>query len=157
MQDSSRVTLSVFAIAAFLFGLASIALAMPFFWKQYMVVRHWPAATATVRTSEVVPIVQGGEKLWATRFSLSFDANGKLVITTVNGYRQAFQKDRVEDAARRFPVGSQTVVRYDPKNPSEVRLDTDKPRQYYQLPLALTITGVIFIAIAMGLFYITKL
>ena len=157
MRDNSRVTVSVFAIASFLFGVASVALAVPFFWKQYQVVRNWPAATAVVRKSEVVQITQGGEKLWATRFEMTFEADGKIVLATVNGYRQAFEKDRAERAAERFPEGAQRVVRYDPHNPSEIRLDTDEPRRYYQLPIALTITGAVFIAIAMGLFYLTKI
>ncbi len=157
MQNNSRVTISVFAIASFLFGLASIALATPFFWKQYSVVRNWPAATAIVRSSEVVQITQAGQKLWATRFEFSFDANGHIVMATVNGYRQGVERSSVEEAAQRFPRGSSRVVRFNPQNPSDVRLDTDQPKRYYQLPLALTITGAVFIAISMALFYVTKL
>ena len=158
MQSNARVTVSVFAIACFLFGVASIALAVPFFWKQSAVVRNWPSANATVNKSEVVQITQGGQKLWATRFELSFDtSDGKIVNTTVNGYRQTALHESVEQDALRFRVGSTCLVRYDPHNPFEVRLDTDHPRRYYQLPIALGITGTIFIAIAMGLFYVAKM
>ena len=157
MEKNSRATISVFAIAAFLFGVASIALAIPFFMKQSAVVRKWPAAIASVRRSEIVQITQGGEKIWATRFEISFQADGKDVQTTVNGYRQSALRENLEEAASRYPAGSTHIIRYDPHNPSEVRLDTDQPRRYYQLPIALGITGVIFIAIALGLFYLTKL
>ena len=157
MERNTRVTISVFAIACFLFGVASIALAIPFYWKQSSVIRNWPAAQATVRKSEVVQITQGGQKLWATRFELTFEADGKIVIATVNGYRQAAMRDRVEAAAQLYPAGSTRLVRYDPQNPSDVRLDTDHPRRYYQLPIALCITGAIFVVIALALFSITKL
>ena len=157
MQSNTRVTISVFAIASFLFGVASMAFAVPFYWKQSAVVRNWPAAQAIVRKSEVVQITQGGQKLWATRFELSFEADGKIVLTTVNGYRQAALRDRVEAAAKRFPEGSTRLVRYDPQNAAEVRLDTDQPRRYYQLPLALAVTGAIFVVIAFVLFYVTRL
>lgn len=157
MERNSKITISVFAIAAFLFGIASIALAIPFYWKQSSVIRNWPTATAQVRDSQVVQITQGGQKLWATRFEFTFEADGKIVLATVNGYRQAALKERVEAAAQLYPAGSSHLIRYNPQNPSDVRLDTDKPRRYYQLPIALTITGGIFIVIAMGLFYITKL
>ena len=157
MQKNSRATISVFAIASFLFGIASIALALPFFFKQSAVVRNWPSAMANVKGSEVVQITQGGQKLWATRFELSFEADGKFVVATVNGYRQAALRERVEEAAQRFPAGSTRLVRYNPQNPSDIRLDTDQPRRYYQLPIALGITGAIFVVIAMALFYVTKL
>ena len=157
MEKNSKITISVFAVAAFLFGIASIALAIPFFWKQSSVVRNWPSATAEVRDSQIVQITQGGQKLWATRFELTFEADGKIVLATVNGYRQAALRDRVEPAAERYSTGSSHLIRYNPQNPSDVRLDTDQPRRYYQLPIALTITGIIFIVIAMTLFYVTKL
>jgi hypothetical protein len=66
-------------------------------------------------------------------------------------------RDRVEEAAQRYPAGSSRVVRYNPQNPSDIRLDTDQPRRYYQLPIALGITGAIFIVIALALFYFAKL
>lgn len=157
MQSSSRVTISVFAIAAFLFGVASIALGVPFFWKQNAVVRNWPQAVAQVQRSEVVQIVQGGQQLWATRFELSFEADGKPVQATVKGYRQSFTREHAEEAARRFAAGQPVIVRYDPADPTEIRLDTDQPMRYYQLPIALALTGAIFIGIAMALFYVTKL
>lgn len=147
----------MFAVASILFGVASIAFAIPFYWKQSSVIRNWPAAQANVKRSEVVQITQGGQKLWATRFELSFEAEGKIVLSTVNGYRQAAMRDSVEAAAQRFPAGSTRLVRYDPQNPSEVRLDTDHPRRYYQLPIALVVTGAIFVAMALLLFYVTRL
>jgi hypothetical protein len=137
--------------------MASIALALPFFFKQSSVIRNWPSTMASVKKSEVVQITQGGQRLWATRFEMTFEADGKIVVTTVNGYRQAALRDRVEEAAQRYPAGSSRLVRYNPQNPSDIRLDTDQPRRYYQLPIALGITGAIFIAIAMALFYVTKL
>jgi hypothetical protein len=157
VQRNSKATISVFAIASFLFGVASIALAIPFFWKQSAVIRNWPSAMASVKSSEVVQITQGGQKLWATRFDLTFEADAKIVLATVNGYRQAAMRDRVEEAAQRYPAGSSRVVRYNPQNPSDIRLDTDQPRRYYQLPIALGITGAIFIVIALALFYFAKL
>lgn len=125
--------------------------------KQSAVVRNWPTAMANVRRSEIVQITQGGQKLWATRFEMSFEADGKIVQTTVNGYRQSAVRENLEEAASHYPAGSTRLIRYDPHNPSEVRLDTDQPRRYYQLPIALGITGLIFIAISLGLFYLTKL
>ena len=157
MERNSKITISVFAIAALLFGVASIALAIPFYLKQSSVIRNWPTATAQVRDSQVVQITQGGQKHWATRFELTFEADGKIVLATVNGYRQAALKERVEAAAQRYPAGASRLVRYNPQDPSDVRLDTDQPRRYYQLPIALAITGAIFIVIAMALFYVTKL
>jgi hypothetical protein len=156
VRANSRVTVSAFAIAAFLFGVASIALGLPFFFKQSAVVRNWPGTTALVRNSEVVQITQGDQKLWATRFELAFEVDGQPVTSTVTGYRQAFTRERAEEAAALFPKGSEAFVRYDPNKPSEVRLDTDKPTRYYQLPIALGTTGVVFIAIALALFYLAK-
>ena len=156
MQQSSRATISVAAVACLLFGLASIALAIPFVLKQYSVVRDWPSTMASVRASEVLETTVSGTKMWVTRFELSYEVGDKIQLTTVNAYRRGNDYEIVKDAAARFPAGSQALIRYNPGNPAEVRLDTDHPRRYYQLPIALGVTGAVFAAFAFVLFFVAR-
>lgn len=151
MQNSTRATISIVAIACLLYGIASIALAVPFFVKQHDVVREWPSAVATVCDSSVVEVTAGGQKLWATRFELSFVTGDRIQQVIVNAYRQGSNYQEVRAAASRFSKGSDVTIRYNPVNPNDVRLDTNDPRRYYQLPLALGITGAVFIVIALAL------
>ncbi len=156
LEETRRATLSVVAVACFLFALSSIALAFPFFWTQNKVVRTWPETTAVVRNSEVVEVTIGGEKLWSTRFDLSYDLGDHIVQTTVNGYRQGVKYSDVFQAALRFPTGASVIIRYNPSNPSQVRLDTDNPRRYYQIPIALATTGAVFFAISLVIFFVAR-
>lgn len=152
MRNSSRATVGIIAAACLLFGLASIGLAIPFFVSQRKVVSTWPAAKARIKKSDVVEMTQSGQKLWATRFELSFDVGNRIYPVVVNSYTQSTRRDEVERTATRFPQGTSVLVRYNPQNPSDIRLDTDQPRRFYRIPLSLAITGAIFLVTALSLF-----
>ncbi len=140
------------AIACFLFALGSFGLALPFFIAQHRVIASWPPTRAHIRSSDVVEMTQSGQKLWATRFELSFTVGDHIYPVVVNSYMQGSRRDDVERAAARFPQGSDVLIRYNPQNPSDVRLDTDQPRRFYRIPLSLAITGTIFLVTSAFLF-----
>jgi len=153
----SRTALNIVATACLLFALASIALAVPFFWKQYSVLREWPEAKATVRNSEVVELTMSGVKMYATRFQFAVPSPGNGVrIVEVNSYRQAADYSPVRSAADRFPVGKVVVVRVNPANPYDLRLDTDEPRRFFILPLSLAITAAILLVTALAIFFFAR-
>jgi hypothetical protein len=156
MVDDNRSMWSAGAIACLLFGLASFALAVPFFLTQYKVVSQWPEVQAHVHKSEVVEVTREGVKLYATRFELSFVTGDQLHVVTVNAYRQGSDASIVKAEADRFPYGSTVVVRYNPKNPSDIRLDTDHPRRFFQIPIALGITGLIFVISSIIVFFLLR-
>ncbi len=145
MKDDGKTVWNAGAIACLLFGLAAIGLGVPFFLKEYKIVRDWPAAQAHIHGSEVVEMTAAGERLYATRFELSFTTGDRLNVVTVNAYEQGTDRKTVEAAASRYPAGSYALVRYNPANPSEIRLDTDQPRRFFRIPIALGITGLIFL------------
>jgi hypothetical protein len=157
MSDGSKPVWSAVAIACLLFGLAAIGLGVPFFLKQSRIIREWPKAEAHIHSSEVVEMTMAGTRLFATRFELSFITGDRLNVVTVNAYRQGTDREMVAAAAQRFPAGSYTVVRYNPVNPSDIRLDTDHPRRYFQIPIALGITGLIFVITAAIIFVFMRL
>lgn len=153
----SRTALNVVATACLLFALASIALAIPFFWKQYTIVREWPEAKAIVRRSEVVELTMSGVKMYATRFEFTVPSPGSGVrVVEVNSYRQAADYAPVRNAAQRFPVGTQVVVRVNPVNPYDLRLDTDQPRRFFVLPLSLAITAIILLVSSLAIFFFAR-
>lgn len=145
MNENSKSMWSAVAIACLLFGVASIALGIPFFLKQHEILATWPKAKAYVHKSEVVEVTTGGDRLYATRFEMSFITGDQIQLVTVNAYRRGADRKVVQAAADRFPAGSWALVRYNPQNPSDVRLDTDHLRRFFQIPIALGITGLIFI------------
>lgn len=139
------------AVACLLFGFASIALGIPFFWKQYQVVRDWPPVRAKVVRSEIVETAAGNQKVWSTRVALEYSEGNSIHVVTLNAYRQATNRETVQEAANHFPVGKSVLVRYNPLHSTEIRLDTDNVLRYYQLPIILGATGAAFIFVALGL------
>jgi len=153
----SRTALNLVAVACLLFALASVGLAIPFFWKQYSVLREWPEAKATVRRSEVVELTMSGAKMYATRFEFAVPSPGSGVrIVEVNSYRQAADYRPVQDAAERFPVGKVVAVRVNPANPYDLRLDSDQPRRFFVLPLSLGITALILLVTSLAVFFFAR-
>ncbi|HEX8926527.1 MAG TPA: DUF3592 domain-containing protein [Terriglobales bacterium] len=149
--------MNVVATACLLFAIASIGLAIPFFWKQYTVLREWPEAKATVRRSDVVELTMSGVKMYATRFEFALPSPGSGIrIVEVNSYRQAADYGPVKSAAARFPVGKQVVVRVNPANAYDIRLDTDQPRRFFVLPLSLAITAIILFVTSVAIFFFAR-
>jgi hypothetical protein len=157
MVDSSKSMWSAVGAACLLFGIASIALGIPFFLTEYRVVRDWPKTQGHVHKSEVVEMTSEGARVYATRFEISFVTGRQLQLVTVNAYRQGADPASVKSAAARFPEGSFVTIRYNPTNPADIRLDTDHPRRFFQIPIALGITGVIFIISSAIVFVLLRL
>jgi len=157
MDENAKSVWSLAAIACLLFGLAAVGLGVPFFLKQHAIVRDWPAVQAHIHSSEVVEMTAAGGQLYATRFELSFTTGDHLNLVTVNAYEQGTDRRMVEAAARRYPAGSYALIRYNPNNPSDIRLDTDQPRRFYRIPFALGITGLIFLVTAAIIFVFIRL
>jgi hypothetical protein len=157
MDDSAKSVWSLVAIACLLFGLAAVGLGVPFFLKQHAIIRDWPAAQAHIHSSEVVEMTAAGGRLFATRFELSFTTGDRLNVVTFNAYEQGADRRMVEAAANRYPAGSYALIRYNPGNPYDISLDTDQPRRFFRIPIALGITGMIFLVTAAIIFVFTRL
>jgi len=147
-------TLRVIAAANFIFAALFMIFSLPFFWRQWQVLRNWPETDAQVLRSEVVAQPSGHETLYRAKLQVLYTVGGQPVTSDLT----SFESSNYEATIRRteeFPVGSHHVVRYDPANPAQARIGAGWNRTYFALPLIVlamavcfAFVGAVFLAIA---------
>ncbi|MFI5091029.1 MAG: DUF3592 domain-containing protein [Terriglobales bacterium] len=123
MKSALRITLRVIAVACLVFFLIGLLFAVPPFLQQMKVLRTWPSADARVVHSEVVPLhTDSGQILYDTRLVLAYQVDGRPYVSSVGSPHQSTSYERKKKQAERFPPGSRTEVRYNPDDPTDVRI-----------------------------------
>lgn len=77
----------------------------------------WPRVTATIRTSEVVPLTNSGH---AWRVSYSYTVNGQNYASTrkdVDIEEETISYSSASQSAKQYPVGKPVTVYYHPRDP----------------------------------------
>ena len=153
-MNEKRGTLRVIAAANFIFAALFLIFSLPFFWRQWEVLRHWPKTDAQVLRSEVVAQPTGHENLYRARLQVHYTVGGQPITSDLT----SFESNNYEATLRRteqFPVGSHHAVRYDPAHPAQARLGAGWNRTFFALPLMVaamavffTFLGAVFLAIA---------
>jgi hypothetical protein len=138
----------IIAIACIVFGMAWLAIAAPFFLRQLDVQRHWRQANATLRSSSVVDDSAPGRKLYKTRFEFDVESSSGWRAAVVDGYRISSDRKKVEAEAARWIPGAQLVVRGNPQDSSEIRLDVDKPFRHFFIPIVFGSIATVFFALS---------
>ena len=147
-------TLRVIAAANFIFAALFLIFSLPFFWRQWQVLRNWPETDGQVLRSEVVAQPSGHETLYRAKLQVLYTVGGQPITSDLT----SFESSNYEATIRRteqFPVGSHHIVRYDPANPAQARVGTGWNRNYFALPLIVAamavffaFVGTVFLAIA---------
>ena len=136
-------TLRVIAAANFIFATLFLIFSLPFFWRQWQVLRNWPETDAQVLRSEVVGQPSGHETVYRAKLQVLYTVSGQPVTSDLT----SFESSNYEATIRRteeFPVGSHHVVRYDPANPAQARIGAGWNRYYFALPLIVLAMAVLF-------------
>jgi len=147
-------TLRVIAAANFIFATLFLIFSLPFFWRQWQVLRNWPETDAQVLRSEVAAQPSGHETLYRAKLQVLYTVCGQPITSDLT----SFESSNYEATIRRteqFPVGSHHIVRYDPANPAQARVGAGWNRNYFALPLIVAamavffaFVGAVFLAIA---------
>ena len=154
MSSEKRGTLRLIAAANFIFATLFLIFSLPFFWRQWHVLRNWPETDAQVLRSEVVAQPSGHETLYRAKLQVLYTVCGQPITSDLT----SFESSNYEATIRRteqFPVGSHHIVRYDPANPAQARVGAGWNRNYFALPLIVAamavffaFVGTVFLAIA---------
>jgi len=144
----------VIAAANFIFATLFLIFSLPFFWRQWQVLRNWPQTDAQVLRSEVAAQPSGHETLYRAKLQVLYTVGGQPITSDLT----SFESSNYEATIRRteqFPVGSHHMVRYDPANPTQARIGAEWNRNYFALPLMVAamavffaFVGTVFLAIA---------
>jgi hypothetical protein len=155
-KHESHGSIKIIAIACLIFGMAWLAIGLPFFLRQLDVQRHWPRASATLRSASVIENATPNGALYKTHFEFNVDSPTGPHSAVVDGYRISSDRSKVEAEAANCIVGSQYAVRINPQDPSEIRLDVDRPLRHYFIPLIFGSIAVVFFAISGALLFFSR-
>ena len=150
MKDNARTILSAFGVACLLFAIAAILMSLPFAARQYAVLKHWPETKAQVLSSNVVQ--RGGDN-YSVQLELMLQVAGHPQVVTTEMPQPGSDAEKAQKAADRFRQGSWIIIRYNPADISEIRLDPDHPARFFRLPILLGSMALLFGVIAIVFFW----
>jgi hypothetical protein len=157
MKRAIRTTLCVIALACLVFFLIGLLFAVPPFIQQVKVIRSWPAADAQVLRSEVVPLrTDSGQMLYDTLLVLAYQVNGRPYVSGVGSPHQSTHYERKKKQADRFLPGSRTEVRYNPHDPSDIRIQAGYNVHFFAIPIFISGVAAIFGLLALLFFLIAR-
>ncbi len=157
MKPALRPTLRVISLACLIFFLAGLLFAIPPFWQQMKVLRHWPAADATVVHSTVVPLrTDSGQTLYDMLLVLSYQVDGRPYVSSVSSLHQSTHYERKKKQADRFHPGSHTEVRYNPGDPRDVRIQAGYNVHFFAVPVFISGLAGIFGLLALLFFLLSR-
>jgi hypothetical protein len=149
--NDRRGTLQLFGAACLILGVLFAVFSIPFFWGQVHVLQTWPVRQAEVVRSEVVSTPSGHDQLYSAHIQLAYVVDGQPVTAELITFQSRNYQETVQQAAE-FAVGSRHVVRYDPAQPKQARIDASWSRRFFAVPLITLGCGVFFGLLAVGLF-----
>ena len=145
-----RGTLQLIGAACLIVFALFIVVAALLFWEQIHVLRSWPVRQALVTRSEVITAAAGRHgQLYSAHIEIAFVVDGQPVTTELTSFQSENYWATVRRAAE-FPVGSRQAVRYDPRDPKQVRMGADWNRRFFAVPLITIGCGVFFGLLAAG-------
>jgi hypothetical protein len=147
--------LPLIAVANLIVCLAFLVFSTPFYWKQIHILYSWPEVQAQVTRARIVPVRSevsaDGQRFYDSEVQFQFNAAGKVHVAEVFSHRSP-NIEKVRYETNKFPVGSQRMIRYNPANISDIRVNAGYNRRFFFAPLLITGFGMIF-AIFAGIFW----
>jgi len=157
MRGALRTSLRVIAVACLVFFLIGLLFAVPPFLQQMKVLRTWPSADARVVHSEVVPLrTDSGQMLYDTLLVLSYQVDGRPYVSNVGSLHQSTSYERKKKQADRFPPGSHTEVRYNPRDPHDIRIQAGYNVHFFAVPVFISGVAEIFGLLALFFFLVGR-
>lgn len=143
----SAGVLPLIAVANLVVCVAFLLFSIPFYYKQLHILSSWPEANAQVVRAQVVPARAGvqaeGQKYYDSDVEFLYTVDGKPHMAEILSHRSpAIAKVRYE--TNKFPVGSHRIIRYNPENFADIRVNAGFNRRFFFAPFLITGFGVIF-------------
>jgi hypothetical protein len=147
--------LPLIAVANLVVCLAFLLFSVPFYWKQIHILYSWPEVDAQVVHARIVParseVSADGQRYYDSDVQFQFNVAGKTHVAEVFSHRSP-NIEKVRYETNKFPVGSHRMIRYNPENITDIRVNAGYNRRFFFAPLLITGFGMIF-AIFAGIFW----
>lgn len=143
-MSNKRSMVQFLGVANLILAVLFIFFSLPFFWKQYHVLRTWPETDAQVLRSDVVSQpAPAHEQLYAAKLEVVYQVDGKPIKVGLTSYESS-NYQATQSRAAELPVGSHHVVRYDPQNPTQARIGAGWNARFFAVPLIMLGMGALF-------------
>jgi hypothetical protein len=126
-------------------------------WRQYRILKTWPAVDAQVVRAKAVPDPRQSSQVrenYAAEFVFRYEVAGRSYETRATPVYSSSLPE-VQRWLRQLPVGSHRAVRYEPDNPQIISLAVDRRSLSFVVPyrlgrsaLFLVMCGLALIAVA---------
>ena len=157
MSSERRGTLQFLGVACLIVGGLFLIFSLPFFWGQMQVLRSWPVRQAQVLSSRVVvEPTSKHDQLYSAKLEIVYAVDGRPVTAELT----SFQSSNYEETARRaaeFPVGSRHAIRYDPNNPTQVRIGAGWNQRFFAVPLITAGVGLGFVVVGGAFIVVSRM
>jgi Protein of unknown function (DUF3592) len=148
LSDDKHGLLVFLGVATLILCILSVILSLPFFWRQYDVLRSWPETQAQVLGSEVVTQPSSPhEQLYAAKLQVLYTVDDRPVSAELISFQSQNYEQTATQVAQ-FPVGSRHPIRYDPHQPAQARIGAGWNLRFFAVPLVMLAMGAIFGGIA---------
>jgi hypothetical protein len=148
VSSDKRGVLQFIGVANLIVCALFVIVSVPFFWRQYTVLRTWPVADAQILRSEVVTEPgPGHDQLYSAKLTVLYSVNAKATTAELTSY-QSSNYQATQDRVAQFPVGSHHLIRYAPQDPSQVRIGAEWNARFFVVPLVILAMGAVFAVIA---------
>ena len=142
-MSEKRGALRLLAAANFIFAILFVIIGVPFFWRQWQVLRNWPETDAQVIRSEVVAQPLGQDNFYRAKLQVVYTVASQPMVTDLTSF-QSKNYEATLERTEQFPVGSHHPIRYDPANPSQARIGAGWNKTFFALPIMVGVTGLFF-------------
>jgi hypothetical protein len=153
--NEKRGTLRLIAAANFIFAIIFVIIGLPFFWRQWQVLRNWPETDAQVIRSEVVAQALGHDNFYRAKLQMVYTVAGQPIVSDLTSYESKNYEATLQ-RSEQYPVGSHHPIRYDPSSPSQARVGAGWNRTFFALPILVGVTALFFFFVGAVLLAIAK-
>ena len=154
-MNEKRGTLRLIAAANFIFAILFVIIGLPFFWRQWQVLRSWPETDGQVIRSEVVAVAIGHDNYYRAKLQMVYTVATQPIVSELTSYESKNYEATLK-RVEQFPVGSHHPIRYDPSNPSQARVGAGWNKTFFALPLIVGVTALFFFFVGAVLLAIAK-
>lgn len=152
-----RTFLKFLALACLLLAIACLIIAAPYYRQQYRILRTWPAVEGTVANSAIVPYADSsGGSLYAAQLEFSYRVNDRDYAGVYEFPHLSTHYERKKKQLAPFPPGSRHPIRYNPADPTDIRIQAGYNVHFFVVPVFITGVGLIFVIVAAALYAISR-
>jgi len=156
VTSGTRAVLRVIATAFFIFFLGFLGISTPLYWSQYKILRDWPAADAEVTSSRVLVLQTQSGPLHDIEVHFAFSVDGRPYTGVIHSNHLSTSRARKEKQAAEFPVGHHRPIRYNPREPSDLRAQVGYNVHFFAVPVFISGVGLIFLLIAVVIWLVSS-